>query len=172
MHSRSFGSDPLKVARMVEATVRAQKDAGLITVLKHFPGHGSTVVDSHIDFPIITKTFDELVSNDFIPFIRGIKAGADAVMTGHIINSTIDSRLPASISKEYFHLLNRMGFNGLIVTDDLAMTGTIKEGIDWGLNLISGDFEEIKIILESIHTQKRTISKIENLAKSYSLANH
>lgn len=144
IYYRSFSTNPEKAAELVKITVQAHKDAGIISVLKHFPGLGRTTIDSHLNFPIINVSKDELIRNDFLPFIRGIEAGAEIVMIGHVINKFIDETQPASISYEYVRLLRELGFNGIIMTDDLKMTGRIDNTIGWGINIITGSFAELK----------------------------
>ncbi|HBD94781.1 MAG TPA: beta-hexosaminidase [Spirochaetia bacterium] len=151
IYERSFGTDSAIVSRMIEATVKAQKDAGIITVLKHFPGLGSTAIDSHINFPVINHDLETLLTNDFKPFVSGINSGAEMVMLGHIINKNIDPDTPASLSKNYLKLLDGIGFTGIVLTDDLSMTGEIKNGIGWGVNIISGDYDFIQEKIDSIN---------------------
>ncbi|HOJ65043.1 MAG TPA: glycoside hydrolase family 3 N-terminal domain-containing protein [Spirochaetota bacterium] len=150
IYERCFGIDTEKVSKLVEASVKGYRDSGIICVLKHFPGHGKTRVDSHYNFPVINKTIDELKKDDLVPFIAGIKAGAEMIMIGHIINSFIDKEKPASLSYNYVNLLNSLNFNGVIITDDLAMTGKIDKGIGWGINIITGSFKEIKNKINTI----------------------
>lgn len=150
IYERSFGTDPDIVSKMVEATVKGQKDAGIITVLKHFPGHGKTSIDSHREFPVIDLDLEYLKMNDFKPFINGIEAGAEMVMLGHIINNNIDSEKPASLSLNYIKLLDNINFSGIVITDDLSMTGQINRGIGWGINLVSGGFDYIKSKVSTI----------------------
>jgi len=149
MYDRSFGSDPETVAKFVEAFVKGQNDAGIITVLKHFPGHGRTTTDSHKDFPVIHLSKEELLAGEFIPFKRGIEAGAEMIMLAHIVNPLIDPDIPASVSFEYVEILEReLGFFRIVITDDLDMTGKIDTEIGWGINLVAEKFESIKSRIE------------------------
>ncbi len=151
IYNRSFGTSADKVAEFVAITVKAQHDAGLISVLKHFPGHGETNVNSHIDFPVIDMTLDKLNGRDFIPFKNGLAAGAEMVLVGHIINKYVDPDIPASLSRKYQDILYKhLNFKGIIVTDDMAMTGKIDGGIGWGLNIITGTFTEIDSMIKKI----------------------
>ncbi len=136
MYDRSFSSDPSTVAKFVEKTVQAQSEAGIITVLKHFPGHGDTTTDSHYSLPVINKSKEELLSNEFLPFDAGIEAGAEMIMFGHVVNPAI-SENPASIEIEYLKILrDELGFEGVVITDDLKMAGGIDTGIGWGINML------------------------------------
>lgn len=160
---RCFGTEPEKVAKMVEITVKAQKDAGIITVLKHFPGHGKTTTDSHIAFPVINLSKEELLKSELLPFIKGVEAGAEMVMIGHIINGSIDKENPASISHKYLNLLDEIKFEGIIITDDLRMTGTIKQTIGWGINLMTGSFKEVSQKIELIEPDEQHLKDIVEL---------
>lgn len=166
IYYRTFGTNIEVVTKMVEVTVKAQRDAGIITVLKHFPGLGATSIDSHKDFPVINLTKDFLWKNDFKPFLKGIEAGAEMVMIGHIINANIDKDKPASMSINYVKLLEEVNFNGVVITDDLSMTGKIKSTIGWGINLVSGSFDEIKDKIVSISPMDSYCAKILEMQDS------
>lgn len=161
IYNRAFGTSPEKVADFVAITVKAQRDAGIISVLKHFPGHGETDVNSHIDFPVINMDIDELCKRDFIPFQKGLEAGAEMILVGHIINKYIDPNVPSSLSRKYQDILYKhLNFNGIIVTDDMAMTGKINKGIGWGINLITGTFVEIDTMMKKIKPDVTQCAKI------------
>ena len=123
---RSFGSSPQLVADMVSAMVRGMNEQGIGTTLKHFPGHGGTAEDSHLEATYCYSTLEELYECELVPFIAGIEAGADAVMTAHVIYPNItDSGEPATVSHFFLTELLReqLGFEGLIVTDSMHMLG-------------------------------------------------
>lgn len=161
LYNRSFSTNLNIVAEMVSNTVKAQRDAGIISVLKHFPGHGDTVVNSHNDFPSINKTTNELLSNEFIPFKSGIDAGAEVVLVAHIKNKYIDDKNTASMSKKYADILEKdLGFNGVVITDDLAMTGNIDKGINFGINLISNLYENVEYMFEDIDADILTCARV------------
>jgi len=123
---RSFGEDPELVSRLGAAQVRGYERAGVAATAKHFPGHGDTAVDSHFGLPIITHDRATLDRVDLAPFRAAIAAGADAVMTAHIVVPALDpSGLPATLSRPILTGLLRaeLGFRGLIVTDSLDMSG-------------------------------------------------
>ena len=164
LYNRTYSSDPEIVADYISEIVRAQKKVGIISVLKHFPGHGSTQTDSHETFPIINHSIPALQTTDFIPFISGINAGAEIIMLGHIKNSNIDNNNPSSLSFEYVKLLEtKLNFEGIVITDDLKMTGQIQGGINWGINLTIEDFEKIKERMHSIEPIEKYLLKIQNL---------
>lgn len=121
---RSFSGDPLVVAQMVRSAVRGFNDSGVFCTLKHFPGHGDTVADTHIEAASISRSYSEMLSLELVPFAAGIEEGADFIMAAHITTPNADpSGLPASLS--YFWLTEvlryEMGFEGIIVTDSMSM---------------------------------------------------
>lgn len=122
--NRSFGTDPQTVGEMTAEAVKGFKSQGMLTVLKHFPGHGSTTEDSHQEFAYNNKTEEELKSQDFVPFQSGIEAGADMVMVGHICVPTVTGDdTPSSLSTKVVTdiLRGELGFKGLVITDALNM---------------------------------------------------
>lgn len=133
---RSFGEDPALVARLGAAAVHGYRDAGMLTALKHFPGHGDTAVDSHLALPAITHGIERLDTVELVPFRAGIDAGADAVTVAHIAfpRLTGDER-PATVAPVIIQglLRERLGFDGVILSDCLemdAIAGTL--GVDQG----------------------------------------
>ncbi|SEW09363.1 glycoside hydrolase family 3 N-terminal domain-containing protein [Chitinophaga arvensicola] len=130
INDRSFGENKYQVARMGVATIRGMQDAGIMACAKHFPGHGDTNVDSHLDLPTINKTRAQLDSLELYPFREAIAAGVQSVMIGHLYIPSIDKKpnTPTSISYNAVTKLlkEEMGFKGLIVTDALEMKGIAK----------------------------------------------
>lgn len=120
---RAFGDNADIVTRLGIKTMEGIRDGGIIPVVKHFPGHGDTDVDSHYGLPIVTKTLDELNSLEFIPFKEAINNGADVVMISSIILSSIDSENPSTMSEKVMTDILRgdLGFDGVIATDDMTM---------------------------------------------------
>lgn len=161
MYNRSFSTNQKIVSDMVYATVKAQHDAGIISVLKHFPGHGDTKADSHKKIPVINKEIEELKNRDFLPFISGINAGAEMILMAHIKNRYIDKQYPASMSLKYGQILyEKLGFKGIVITDDLVMTGKVDSAIDFGINLISDTYDKAKSILTNVSPDLLTCAKI------------
>ena len=121
---RAFSSDPDVTAGMVRAAVQGFHEAGMLCTLKHFPGHGDTLEDSHAGTATSTKTWEEMKAVELLPFEAGIAAGADVVMAAHITtpNATEDG-LPASLSYTILteRLRGELGFTGVICTDGLGM---------------------------------------------------
>lgn len=124
---RSFGADPERVARMGLAFAKGVLRSGAKPVGKHFPGHGDTGVDSHLDLPRVDKPKEALERVELLPFRRYVAAGMPALMTAHIVFSALDPRYPATLSPAILTGLLRkeMGFQGALLTDDMAM-GAIK----------------------------------------------
>lgn len=123
---RSFGEDTELVSRMVAAFVRGARAGGILTTVKHFPGHGDTAVDSHLALPTIPGDRARLDRVELAPFRAAIAAGVDSVMTGHLAVPALDpSGRPATLSRAITTELLRgeMGFRGLIVTDAMEMKG-------------------------------------------------
>lgn len=120
---RAFGDNADIVTRLGIKTMEGIRDGGIIPVVKHFPGHGDTDVDSHYGLPIVTKTLDELNSLEFIPFKEAINNGADVVMISSIILSSIDSENPSTMSEKVMTDILRgdLVFDGVIATDDMTM---------------------------------------------------
>ena len=123
--SRAFSSDPETAAVMAEACVKGFQDAGVISCLKHFPGHGDTDADSHTGYVSIGKSLEELTQVELVPFLKGIDAGVPVIMAGHIACPGItDDELPASLSPVLIDSLLRqqLGYTGVIVTDAMDMS--------------------------------------------------
>lgn len=118
---RSFGSDPEVAATYGSAFAAGLADGGVLTAAKHFPGHGRTAVDSHLQLPTVDASLDELRATDLEPFRRAAPA-LDAVLTAHVLYPALDPGLPASLSPATTALLrDELGFDGALVTDALEM---------------------------------------------------
>ena len=120
---RSFGNDPKNVGKHVAAAVKGALSGGVLTTLKHFPGHGDTSVDSHRDLPKVMRSKEDVWSIDLAPFRDGIKAGVDVVMTSHILFEALDSENPATFSKIILQeiLREKLGFQGVVISDSMNM---------------------------------------------------
>jgi beta-N-acetylhexosaminidase len=147
---RSFGADPQAVAGMVAAQVKGYQSSGVAATSKHFPGHGDTETDSHYGFPVIEHTEAQWAELDAPPFKAAIAAGIDSIMTAHIMVPALDpSGDPATLSRPILTgiLRERLGYDGVVVTDSLGMEGVrtkygddrvpvlaLKAGVDQLLN--------------------------------------
>jgi beta-N-acetylhexosaminidase len=127
INTRSFGEDPARVSEFVAAFVRGVEENGGLATAKHFPGHGDTSTDSHLDLPTVTSDRARLDRVELAPFRAAIAAGASTIMTGHLAVPALepDTNLPATMSPKITTDLLRgeMGFTGLVVTDALDMGG-------------------------------------------------
>jgi beta-N-acetylhexosaminidase len=121
--TRSASGFPRLAAAQVVAAQAGLADAGMIGTLKHFPGHGSVTVDSHQTLPVLRTPLRVLRRTALVPFRRGIRAGASAVMIGHLDVRAVDPRVPASLSRKVVTglLRRQMGFQGVVMTDSLSM---------------------------------------------------
>lgn len=123
---RSFGDSSEIVTRFGKSCLLGYHRAGIITSLKHFPGHGDVDMDSHTDLPIINKTKEQLTSVEFAPF-ASLMAYADTIMTAHIMLPNIDPVNCATLSKNILDILSlEMSFKGVIISDSLVMEGLLK----------------------------------------------
>ncbi|QCW99620.1 glycoside hydrolase family 3 protein [Aggregatimonas sangjinii] len=127
---RSFGENKMNVVEKALAFVKGTQSEGVLTSIKHFPGHGDTATDSHLALPLIDKSKEELVANELYPFQKLIEEGVDSVMVGHLsvpalARGKMDS---SSISKEIIQgvLRDEMGFNGVVISDALNMHAVSK----------------------------------------------
>ena len=137
---RSFGDDKHNVVAMATAFVKGTQSEGVLTSIKHFPGHGDTATDSHLGLPVIEKSKAELLENELYPFQKLVEEGVDSVMAGHLSvpSLTTDSKLPSSINKDIITgvLRNEMGFDGVVISDALNMHAVsknypIKGELEW-----------------------------------------
>ena len=120
--TRAYSDDFSETAALVASAVKGFSDGGVACTIKHFPGHGDTAEDSHIGMACSYKTIAELEKQEYLAFESGIAAGADMVMVGHITMVNVDN-MPASLSKTFItdELRNKLGFDGVIITDALGM---------------------------------------------------
>ncbi len=120
---RSFGSDPANVTKMGISLMNGFKAAGIVSVVKHFPGHGDTSVDSHYQVPVVKSSYQELEKNHIAPFAKAIEHGVQGVMTSHIIYPALDNKNITTFSKPIVQdlLRGKLGYKGLVVTDSLDM---------------------------------------------------
>ena len=125
---RSFGEDPDLVGRLGAAMIRGFQENGVAACAKHFPGHGDTDVDSHLDLPSIEHSRSRLDDVELRPFRKAIEAGVATVMTSHLLVREIDDTLPATLSRRIVTGLLReeLGYRGVVVTDALEMKALAK----------------------------------------------
>lgn len=126
---RAFSADPQVVAAFTRAYVRGMHSVGMAATLKHFPGHGTVLEDTHVDNATDPRTLDELRALDLIPFAAGIDAGADAVMMAHVVYPQVAPE-PAGYSPRWIQqiLREQMGFRGVVFSDDIGMAASFSAG--------------------------------------------
>ncbi len=192
---RSFGSEASIVAKLGIQTMKGMQTQNIISVVKHFPGHGDTAVDSHKGLPIVNHDLERLKSYELIPFSAAIENKVDVIMVAHILLPKIDADNPASLSKKIISdvLRDDMGFDGVVVTDDFTM-GAIVTKYDIGeaavksiqagsdIVLVCHDFDKEEAVIMALQNAARagTISmesidqsvyRILKLKEKYSLSN-
>jgi beta-N-acetylhexosaminidase len=120
---RSFGTDPSEVARLGVAWARGSEDAGVLSSVKHFPGHGDTATDSHLTLPTVDKPRAALEQTEWLPFRAAVDARLGSIMTAHIVYPALDPYLPATLSYPVLTGLLRQewGYDGVVVTDATDM---------------------------------------------------
>lgn len=124
--TRSFGNTPEIVSTFAESALKGYKKAGILSTLKHFPGHGDVEIDSHKDLPILDKSLEELEKGELIPF-RTLAKSADAIMTAHLLVKAFDTEKCSTLSKNTLrYLREEIGFEGIIISDSLVMEGVLK----------------------------------------------
>lgn len=166
---RSFGNNPDVVSKHGIQTMKGIQSQKIIATVKHFPGHGDTSVDSHLELPIVYKNLTELKKLELIPFQRAIENGADVVMVAHILLPKLDAHYPASMSKVIITdiLRKQLNFNGVVITDDMTMKAvtdhfkmgaaavdSINAGSD--IILVAHDYNQIVDAITSVKSAVQT----------------
>lgn len=161
---RALSDDATRVARHGVALIEALHDAGLPACAKHFPGHGEAAVDSHEDLPVVDLSPDRLEHVEWVPFRAAIDAGVDAVMSCHLLVPSLDDASPATLSPRIItgQLRQRLGFDGVVFTDDMDMKAislrvepgaaavrAVAAGCD-GVLQCGGDLDRVAAALEGL----------------------
>jgi beta-N-acetylhexosaminidase len=179
---RSFGSDPSLVETLGTESVQGFLSAGIAPVGKHFPGHGNTSVDSHLELPVLPHPMKRLAEVELKPFRAAIRKGLPAIMTAHIIFKAIDPHRPATLSEPVLQgLLRRdLGFQGLIMTDCMEMNaiseyfGTargavlaLKAGADMVLISHTPELqrEACEMLVEAVQTGEIPLSRLDEAVR-------
>ena len=165
---RSFGESPQKVSEFGRQMMKGMQDAGVITTLKHFPGHGDTAVDSHLDLPVISHSKDRLENIELLPFKKCIEAGADTVMSAHVYFPAIepDKGVPATLSHKVMTglLRNELGFDGVVTTDCMEMNAIAN-----GVGTERGGVEAVKAGVDLVmvsHTKEKQLGVIREISRA------
>jgi beta-N-acetylhexosaminidase len=160
---RAIASDPKTVAKLANSFIKGFKDKGMIPVGKHFPGHGDTHVDSHLDLPTVKRDAATLEAVELIPFQDTIAHGLEVIMTAHVIYTSWDPKNPATFSKTILQdiLRKKLGFQGIIMSDDLEMKAVEnyfpfdafpRMGIEAGLDMfmICNNVEKLRVLHDQL----------------------
>lgn len=125
---RAFGRDSNRVVDNGIKVMEGINSANVISVVKHFPGHGDTSIDSHIGLPVINKSLEEMESLELVPFKRAIAEGVDAIMVAHILFTQLDEKNPATLSYKVITelLRNNLSYDGVVISDDMTMGAIMK----------------------------------------------
>ncbi len=172
---RSFGEDPQQVARLGGAIVKGYHAAGILSCLKHFPGHGDTAVDSHLALPTIPYPLERLETLELVPFRGGIEAGAESVMIAHVSFPALTQHdmLPATLSSAIVQevLREQLGFNGIILSDCMEMKA-ISETFGTERAAVMALQAGIDLVLVSHHymRQRGSIEAIQVAVQTYELS--
>ena len=120
---RAFGSDPKRVIEIGSSWTQGLRDSGIIPCGKHFPGHGDTETDSHVELPIVRKTLDQLKTVELPPFAHACRTRIESLMTAHVLYPALDGQFPATLSEPIVTglLRHQFGYDGVVFSDDLEM---------------------------------------------------
>jgi beta-N-acetylhexosaminidase len=120
---RAFGSDPKQVIEIGSSWAQGLRDGGIIPCGKHFPGHGDTETDSHVELPIVKKTLDELKTIELPPFAHACRTRIESLMTAHVLYPALDAKFPATLSEPIVTglLRHQFGYDGVVFSDDMEM---------------------------------------------------
>lgn len=170
--SRSFGADPGRVASLGVAYAKGLESGGVISVAKHFPGHGSADADSHRRLPRVGKTRTQLEASDLLPFRQYIRNGLSALMTGHLYVPALDEEeRPVTVSRKILteFVRDSLGFQGLILTDAINMAGasgySAADAVIAGADLVlapSDTGEEIRKIADAVRRGEMPMSTLRD----------
>jgi beta-N-acetylhexosaminidase len=178
---RSFGSHPRTVSRLGISVAHGLQRTGVVPCGKHFPGHGDTAVDSHLDLPVVRRSLGDIERTELLPFRRAIQSGIDALMTAHVVFTALDAERPATLSRRVLSelLRERLRFRGVVFSDDLEMKAisdrfdpadaailALEAGVDWLLVCEKLDYaEEIVTTLERVAPKRpRLCARMEESA--------
>ena len=176
---RAFGTTAEMVSEMGISVAKGIKNTNVIPSIKHFPGHGDTSTDSHIELPIINKSLDDIRDFELIPFREAIEEDIEMIMSAHILIPSIDEEYPATLSQRILGdlLRDEMGYEGIIISDDMTMGAIVNnyslEGASIDFLQAGGDILLVchgadhprlvfDKIMESIENEELTIEEIDD----------
>jgi beta-N-acetylhexosaminidase len=154
---RSFGMDPNLVSRLGVATMKGIRSQNVIPVVKHFPGYGSVSVDAHEDLPTVEYGRSQLEKTDWLPYENAIKNDADVIMVTHELVTGLETKYPASMSTTIMTdmLRDQLGFNGVIMTDDMTM-GAITKRYDIQTAVVKSVEAGADVVMVAFHKDEQT----------------
>lgn len=170
---RAFSKDPEIVSKLCEATIEGMQEGGNWSIIKHAPGHGRALADSHLELPVVDVAENELLQTDFVPFKRNNKT--PFIMTAHILYPQLDAENCATQSKKMIHdiIKGKLGMEGLVVSDALhmeALEGSVKEraekSLAAGCDILlhcSGKVEELEALIGIQDISDEAWQKLQNL---------
>ena len=180
---RALADNAADVARLGATIVRALQREGIAACGKHFPGHGDTSTDSHLELPLVEHPPDRLREVEFAPFRAAIDAGVATIMTAHVLVPSLDEKRPASLSRRIVHDLLReeLKFDGVILSDDLEMKAiansyevpeaavlAVQAGCD-GVLICSADYDTqartLEALVRAVETERLPFARIEDALK-------
>ena len=180
---RALAGQAEEVARFGAAIIRTLQSEGIAACGKHFPGHGDTSTDSHLELPLVEHPPDRLRQVEFVPFRAAVEAGVATIMTAHVLVPSLDEKRPATLSRRivYELLRDELGYEGVILSDDLEMKAianeytvpsaavlAIEAGCD-GVLICSGDHDTQAAALESlvhaVEAEQLSYSRVEDSLK-------
>ncbi|MDH4467853.1 MAG: beta-N-acetylhexosaminidase [Bacteriovoracaceae bacterium] len=163
---RSFGTDEKVVEKMVSAAIRGLHAEGILSCAKHFPGHGSTKKDSHVELPYLKTSLEDLRNFELVPFNRAVKSKVEFVMTSHIVVDSIDPALPISLSEKGHKLLREdLRFTGVIITDDLEMGAITEKHSVEDASLLALNAGANLLLYRKMETARSSLSKLKQVYK-------
>jgi beta-N-acetylhexosaminidase len=163
---RAFGDDATTCARFGAAWIRGLQASGLLACGKHFPGHGDTTKDSHVDLPVVDRDRERITRIELAPFRAAVDAGVASLMTAHVVYSAIDPAVPATLSHAVCTTLrDEIGFGGLLVSDDLEMRAVAARwAIEDAAVLAVAAGCDALLVCESDEQQERAVDALEREA--------
>jgi beta-N-acetylhexosaminidase len=164
---RSYSGDPAEVARIVGPYLQGAGKAGIISVAKHFPGHGISTVDSHASLPVVRATLEDIRKRDIVPFEAAIEEGVQVIMTAHILYEAIDPYYPVTLSRVFLVdlLRNELRFDGVVMSDGMEM-GALRDNYDLTETLIRlFKFDVDLILLFTSYDIVNLVDQVEDLIR-------